>query len=213
MTSRTNHLLVSLFVIPLVAYSFAPIPAFPVSRSFSSAAQRTSSSLRALPPPPPGEAFIIVLGDDDDRDGEEEDEEEEDEEEDGQIKVDQYIEAAQEEFQERPSSSALATNNNNNKGDLTTKQDWGGALGKLRQRMEDIETGKSDDPSHALFRVMSAQTPNQLIGQFVTSANPQTVQAMSGAVSSLLGGMFMCASSYCTRLRRQKMHLTAFILL
>mmetsp|Transcript_66515 Transcript_66515/g.192029 ORF Transcript_66515/g.192029 Transcript_66515/m.192029 type:complete len:394 (-) Transcript_66515:33-1214(-) len=74
-------------------------------------------------------------------------------------------------------------------GDLTTYQDWGGALGKLRQRVEDVETGKSQDPSHALFRMMSAQSPNQVIGKFVTSANPQTVQAMSGAVSSLLGGL------------------------
>jgi len=206
MTPRTNHVLVSLFVIPLVVHSFAPIPAVPLSRSFSEG-QRTPSSLRVVPPPP-GETFIIVLGDDDDRDG---GEEEEDEEEDSEIEVDQYIEAAQEECQESRSSSALATSNN--KGDLTTKQDWGGALGKLRQRVEDIETGKSDDPSHALFRVMSAQTPNQLIGQFVTSANPQTVQAMSGAVSSLLGGMSMCASGYCTRLHRQQMHLTGFILL
>ena len=203
MTSRKNHWLLSLFVIPLVAHSFAPNPAFESSRSVSLGGQRSSSSslLRSLPPPP-GEAFIVFLGDDD-REGD--GEEEEDEEEDIELEVDQYTQAAQEEFRESGRSSAspsLATSSTN--GSLTTKQDWGGALGKLRQRMEDIETGKSEDPSHALFRVMSAQTPNQLIGQFVTSANPQTVQAMSGAVSSLLGGRSMYADAIGTRIYRQE---------
>ena len=35
----------------------------------------------------------------------------------------------------------------------------------------------------------SSETPNQVIGQFITTANPQVVQAMSGAVGSLLGGL------------------------
>ena len=55
--------------------------------------------------------------------------------------------------------------------------------------VEDIESGKSQDPSHVLFRLMSNQSPNQIIGQFVSSANPNVVQAMSGAVGSLLGGL------------------------
>lgn len=37
--------------------------------------------------------------------------------------------------------------------------------------------------------MMSAPLPNQIIGTFVNSANPQVVQAMSGAVNSLLGGL------------------------
>ena len=73
-------------------------------------------------------------------------------------------------------------------GDFSTI-DWGGALSKLRERVDDVETGKSQDPSHVLFRQMSSPSPNQLIGQFVSSANPQVVQAMSGAVQSLLGGL------------------------
>jgi hypothetical protein len=144
--------------------------------------------------PPAGESFIIILGDDDDNTGEEGEDEEEDED----VEVDQYTQAAKEEFQDtnRRSSSALANSMN---GDLVTNQDWGGALGKLRQRMEDVETGKSEDPSHALFRLMSAQTPNQVIAKFVTSANPQIVQAMSGAVNSLLGGRCIRGVPVCWR--------------
>lgn len=142
-------------------------------------------------PPPPGDAFIVILGDDDNY----EDDDNEDDEDDEEVEVDPYTQAAKEEFigTTEATTSALATSRS---GDLVTKQDWGGALGKLRQRVEDTETGKSEDPSHALFRLMSAQTPNQVIGQFVTSANPQTVQAMSGAVSSLLGGR--CLNADCT---------------
>jgi hypothetical protein len=55
--------------------------------------------------------------------------------------------------------------------------------------VDDVEKGKSGDPSQALFRLMSSQSPNQAIGSFVSSAKPQVVQAMSGAVSSLLGGL------------------------
>lgn len=138
-------------------------------------------------PPPPGESFIVILGDDDEEG--EDDYEDDDEEDEKEQEEDPYTKAAKEEFEESSSSpessSALAMFNS---GELTTFQDWGGALGKLRQRVEDMETGKSQDLSHALFRLMSSQSPNQVIGKFVTSANPQTVQAMSGAVSSLLGG-------------------------
>jgi len=67
--------------------------------------------------------------------------------------------------------------------------DWGGELGKLRQRMGDIDSGKSRDPSNALFRLMSAKTPNEMIGHFVQSANPKVVRACSDAVNSLLGGL------------------------
>jgi len=67
--------------------------------------------------------------------------------------------------------------------------DWGGALGLLRQRVGDVEQGKSKDPSNALFRLMSAKTPNQLIGTFVSSADPKVVKACADAVNSLLGGL------------------------
>ena len=134
---------------------------------------------------PPLRAFrVVILGDEEDENSEEGEEEDDEPEED-----DPYKKFAASEFDsddgQDPSTSALAM-----KDDLsTTMVDWGGALGKLRQRVEDVESGLSKDPSHALFRMLSSKTPNQLIGQFVVSADPNVVQAMSGAVQSLLGGL------------------------
>mmetsp|Transcript_19108 Transcript_19108/g.44376 ORF Transcript_19108/g.44376 Transcript_19108/m.44376 type:complete len:587 (+) Transcript_19108:154-1914(+) len=111
-----------------------------------------------------------------------------DDDDDVLLEDDPYLGLAASEFgsdYESSSSSALATTND----PLATDLNWGGALGSLRARMEDIEAGTSGDPSQALFRLMSAASPNQMIGNFVSSANPQVVQAMSGAVSSLLGGL------------------------
>jgi len=103
---------------------------------------------------------------------------------DEMLEDDPYVGLASSEFGEQ-SSSALATTND----PLATDLDWGGALGSLRARMDDVESGTSGDPSQALFRMMSAPSPNQIIGKFVSSADPQVVQAMSGAVTSLLGGL------------------------
>lgn len=115
----------------------------------------------------------------------------EDEEEEEDLKKDPYTQVALSEFNSNDSrgSSDLALLN-----DMTTTVDWGGALGKLRQRFDDISQGKSGNPSQALFRLMSAQSPNQSIGSFVETANPQVVQAMSGTISSLLGGLSNPAS-------------------
>ena len=166
---------------------FSPIPPcnFPVGRT---AFQFFESHLHSTPPDGP---LFVVLGDDDDdeEEGEDFDEDEDDEE----LEDDPYTQVASEEFQANADSSALATMD----GDFTTFEDWGGALGKLRQRVEDVESGRSRDPSNALFRLMSAETPNQVIGKFVTSANPQTIQAMSGAVSSLLGGAYAFGVMVC----------------
>lgn len=125
--------------------------------------------------------------DDDDLDEDDLDDEDDDDEDE---EIDPYTAVANSEFQD---------NNNKNRDDdsssssgistLTSAIDWGGELGKLRQRMGDIESGKSQDPSNALFRLMSATTPNQLIGQFVSTANPKVVKACSDAVNSLLGGL------------------------
>lgn len=112
-----------------------------------------------------------------------------DDDEDDVLEDDPYVGLASSEFGDADassSSSALATTGSEA---LTTDLDWGGALGSLRTRMEDVESGTSGDPSQALFRMMSAPSPNQIIGKFVSSANPQVVQAMSGAVTSLLGGL------------------------
>jgi hypothetical protein len=135
------------------------------------------------------EIFIIVIDDDENRNDEEDDEEDEEEE---AVADDPYIEVAATEFSSSPSSkvsssSELALSSDSNA--LATTVDWGGALGKLRQRVEDLEEGKSGNPSHALFRVLSSESPNQSIGSFLRTAKPQIVQAMSGAISSLLGGL------------------------
>ena len=118
--------------------------------------------------------IILVLRDDD------EDDDEEEEEDDDDDLVDVYQQNAASEFTDNASSSSLVS---------TTTLDWGGALGTLRERLDDVTSGKSQDPSHALFRYMSTQSPNQAIGSFVSHANPQVVQAMSGAIFSLLGGL------------------------
>mmetsp|Transcript_3429 Transcript_3429/g.6606 ORF Transcript_3429/g.6606 Transcript_3429/m.6606 type:complete len:591 (-) Transcript_3429:273-2045(-) len=71
----------------------------------------------------------------------------------------------------------------------TTPLNWSGALSTLRSRVSDIESGKSMNPSTALFRTISRDRPNEAIGRFVREANPEVVAAMTGAVSSLLGSL------------------------
>lgn len=126
---------------------------------------------------------------DDDDDHNEDEEDDEDEE------PDPYQKLASSEFLDKSAESSpgklVATDS---PGTPTTNMDWGGALGKLRKRVSDVETGKSQDPSYALFRLMSSQSPNQAIGQFISNSNPQVVEAMSGAVASLLGGLSNPAS-------------------
>jgi hypothetical protein len=193
----------------LVLLAFAPAPTF-TSHRRSSIVPSFQHQLRVRPLQ--DSTMIIDLDDEEDDDDDDDnikdvdiiaddyddEEEDDDDEEDDDEEEDPYTRLASSEFQDdgdgssSSSSSALATrttNNDNSTLDSTTGLDWGGALGKLRQRVQDVETGKSQDPSHVLFRMMSSQTPNQVIGQFVQSANPQVVQAMSGAVSSLLGGL------------------------
>ena len=138
--------------------------------------------------------FIDVEGDDYDDDDDDDDDDDEYEEDDSYTKV------ATSEFDNTDStssSSALtASTTAGSSGDggssaLTTNTDWGGELDLLRNRMNDIENGISgkNNPSQTLFRMMSSDTPNQCIGKFVSNANPHVVQAMSGAINSLLGGL------------------------
>jgi Protein of unknown function (DUF760) len=139
------------------------------------------------------ESIIIVVADDEDDEngtgvlGEliEDDEEDEDTPPDD----DPYLNVARSEFSSNVNATSTTATDLVLSSEISTAIDWGGALGKLRQRFDDIEQGKSGNPSQALFRLMSAQSPNQAIGSFVNSASPQVVQAMSGAVSSLLGGL------------------------
>ena len=130
-------------------------------------------------------ASFVVLDDSGDEDDDDEDDEGEEE-----IEADPYMGKATSEFLDggddtgggsSSTSSSLAPMG-------ATSLDWGGALDTLRDRVDDIESGKSG-PSNALFRLMSAETPNQAIGKFIQEADQSVIQAMSGAVSSLLGGL------------------------
>lgn len=189
------------------AYPFSSRSAFlhPIASSFLSSTQIRPNSPRSyvtkhkLVPGAP--VVIIIANEDDDGEGnplsdnieeeEEEDEEETPEDPYTQIASSEFIDGPDETSEKKQESSLV----NAFKGSQslstqpTTSLDWGGALGKLRQRLDDIESGKSQNPSHVLFRLLSQQSPNQVIGNFIQSADPQVIQAMSGAVSSLLGGL------------------------
>ena len=135
--------------------------------------------------------FLIVnddSGEPGDEEGEEEDEEEDED------KPDPYMDVASSEFLDDPnarsgSSNSIVPSAGGLSSSPTTVVDWGGALGRLRERVEDVESGESKIPSKALFRLMSSQPPNQAIGSFISRANPQVIEAMSSAVGSLLGGL------------------------
>jgi len=143
------------------------------------------------------QSSIIFINLDDDDDDEEYYPEEEEDEDDQDVEEDPYRQIATSEFLDEPNpkqqnnGSSIVTSSPflANTGSPTTNIDWGGALGKLRERVNDVESGKSQDPSHALFRLMSSKSPSQQIASFVSNASPQVVQAMSGAVGSLLGGL------------------------
>ena len=180
-------------------------------------ATRTTTTLFSTPPGD-DDLFIDVDPDDDESDDElndngitdafdeiifvvdptatesELDEDEDEEDDDDDEEEDPYTKVAASEFQDDKPDNRRK----DDVGALTllgedklenTMMDWGGALSTLRERVEDVESGKAQDPSHVLFRMMSNQTPNQIIGQFVSNADPMVVQAMSGAVASLLGGL------------------------
>ena len=110
--------------------------------------------------------------------------------------TDPYAQSAPSEFSETgdenqtASPSSLATALARQSRELnTTPLDWGGALTTLRDRVSDIESGKSTDPATVLFRTISRERPNEAIGRFVREANPEVVAAMTGAVTSLLGSL------------------------
>lgn len=124
--------------------------------------------------------------------GENEDDDDDEDDED----TDPYAQSAPSEFNEvgdgsqsgQPSSLATALARQSRELN-TTPLDWGGALTTLRDRVSDIESGKSTNPSTALFRTISRERPNEAIGRFVREANPEVVSAMTGAVGSLLGSL------------------------
>ena len=72
--------------------------------------------------------------------------------------------------------------------DLSEDLKWGSALSSLRARMAEQNAGIVGE-SGALFRLMSSMTPSQVITDFLSSAQPLVINAMSDAVGSLIGGM------------------------
>ena len=109
----------------------------------------------------------------DNYDDDDEDEEDED--------LSAYEQNAASEFLSNPSSSSITPS-------FSQPVDWGGEYDTLRSRLTDTESGNIG-PSRALFRTMTAETPNEAIMNFVSGASPEVVTAMSAAVTSLLGGL------------------------
>eukprot|EP00592_Proboscia_alata_P003724 CAMPEP_0194378956 /NCGR_PEP_ID=MMETSP0174-20130528/37221_1 /TAXON_ID=216777 /ORGANISM="Proboscia alata, Strain PI-D3" /LENGTH=436 /DNA_ID=CAMNT_0039161315 /DNA_START=227 /DNA_END=1537 /DNA_ORIENTATION=- len=70
----------------------------------------------------------------------------------------------------------------------TSTTDWESSQKALKLRINDLEEGKTGT-SQVMFRLMTAEPVNDSIQNFVSSANPDVVNAMSGAVRSLLGGL------------------------
>jgi Protein of unknown function (DUF760) len=117
-----------------------------------------------------------------------EDDDDDEEEEEEEPTLDSYEQIAQSEFLDSssaPGGSLIRSSG----GTPTTNLDWGGALGRLKTRMQDVEEGKSSQPSYALFRYLSGSSPNTVIQNFVSTAKPVIVQTMSSTVHSLLGGL------------------------
>ena len=133
--------------------------------------------------------FLYLDSEDEEHDNDDNDDEDDDDDDDDddEIVVDPYVEKAASEFRSEDGSDA---------GDDTSSLaplgssslDWGGAYGKLRERLDDVNSGKTGS-SNALFRLLSSESPNEAISKFVSEANPEVVGAMSGAVGSLLGGL------------------------
>jgi len=137
--------------------------------------KKSISELRLSMPPPSSSSYVY----------DEEDEEEEDDNDDD----DPYTTNASSEFQETDRGNKSESSDDDSGETLTTLTDWGGALSTLRQRIDDVETGKSQNPSQVLFRIMSSSPPTETIRKFVNEANPEIVQAMSGTVQGMLGGL------------------------
>jgi len=115
--------------------------------------------------------------------GDDEKKEEDDEEES------LYEQIAASEF-EIASPSSLSSPPGQLTSPLTSSEgvDWGGEYDTLRQRASDAKSGRVGPPL-SLFRIMTSQSPNEAVSDFVSTADPQVVEAMGGAVQSLLGGL------------------------
>jgi len=109
-------------------------------------------------------------------------EDDEDDEDEDEGEDDAYTQLAPSEFKE----DEVETSNGLSLGE--TLIDWGSEYDKLRDRQEDVNSGKVG-PAKTLFRMMQSDNPNVAIGNFVKNANPEVVNVMTSAVTALLGGL------------------------
>jgi len=62
-------------------------------------------------------------------------------------------------------------------------------LGKLRQRIEKIQSGGLSTPAQMLFELATEKAPGDVMREFFSTASPQVTEAMQDAVMSLLGSL------------------------
>lgn len=117
-----------------------------------------------------------------------EDDENEDEDEDDEDEDSLYEQFASSEFSTEPRSGSSSSEITNYSASPPLGVDWGGEYDTLRSRSDDVKEGLVG-PSRALFRMMTAESPNDAIANFVKNASPEMVTTMSSAVKSLLGGL------------------------
>jgi len=128
----------------------------------------------------------LSTNEDDENDNNNNDKEEEEDDDDD--------EEEEESLYEQFAPSEFSTGDTDPGGQLTSPLspdesiDWGGEYDTLRSRTSDSLSGRVGPPL-ALFRIMTTKNPNDSISDFVSTADPQVVEAMGGAVSSLLGGL------------------------
>lgn len=80
-------------------------------------------------------------------------------------------------------SRVLATDDEPAEG-LLSPQD----LAALRARMDEVKRGDKDAPTE-LYRLMTKDEPPEMIVDFLRSSSPMVIEAMQGALISLLGGL------------------------
>eukprot|EP00557_Chaetoceros_sp_GSL56_P010413 CAMPEP_0176480050 /NCGR_PEP_ID=MMETSP0200_2-20121128/2070_1 /TAXON_ID=947934 /ORGANISM="Chaetoceros sp., Strain GSL56" /LENGTH=498 /DNA_ID=CAMNT_0017876143 /DNA_START=294 /DNA_END=1790 /DNA_ORIENTATION=+ len=130
--------------------------------------------------------FLSSKNDRQDSDDEEEyDDDDDDDDDDDSPSL--YEQSATSEF--TPSSSSSSSSSIRLRSSSSSLPiDWGGEYDTLRSRIQSTKEGNVG-PSQALFRILSSESPNEAIMNFVSSANPEVVSSMSSAVSGLLGSL------------------------
>jgi len=72
--------------------------------------------------------------------------------------------------------------------ELQSDLKWAGALSSLRSRIEEVKSGKPSGAT-ALYSLMTASPPSEMINNFVVSSSPTVINAMTDAVGALIGNL------------------------